>query len=169
MGLAYRGTGANRYNGLLRAEYRYDNTDEATAPDTQRKVAIVSGHINYQANGQFLVSGRAAAKWATDRSAGLDSSYTTQLFSARATYDLSAKWDVGLNAAVLLGGNGRARQHGLGAELGYLLADNLWVSLGYNLFGFSDKDLTGQDYTNKGVYLRLRWKFDENLFQGSRK
>ena len=166
LGLAYRGTGANRYNGLLRAEYRYDHTDEPTAPDTQRKVAIVSGHINYQANGQFLVSGRAAAKWATDRSAGLDSSYTTQLLSARATYDLSAKWDVGLNAAVLLGGNGRARQHGLGAELGYLLADNLWVSLGYNLFGFSDKDLTGQDYTNKGVYLRLRWKFDENLFQG---
>ena len=169
LGLAYRGTGANRYNGLLRAEYRYDNTDEPTAPDTQRKVAIVSGHINYQANGKFLVSGRAAAKWATDRSAGLDSSYTTQLLSARATYDLSAKWDMGLNAAVLLGGNGRARQHGLGAELGYLLADNLWVSLGYNLFGFSDKDLTGQDYTNKGVYLRLRWKFDENLFQGSRK
>ncbi len=169
LGLAYRGAGANRYNGLLRAEYRYDNTDEPVATDTLRRVAIVSGHINYQANGQFLVSGRAAAKWATDRSAGLDSRYNTQLLSARATYDLSPSWDVGLNAAMLLGGNGQARQWGLGAELGYLLADNLWASLGYNWFGFTDKDLAGQDYTNKGVYLRLRWKFDEKLFQGAAK
>jgi hypothetical protein len=35
-----------------------------------------------------------------------------------------------------------------------------------NWVGFSDKDLTGSDYTNRGVYLRLRFKFDGTLFQG---
>lgn len=167
LGLAYRSTGANPYNGLLRAEYRYENTDALAALESiRRDVVITSAHLNYQLNPDVLLSGRAAAKWVNDRSLGLVSKYDTQLFSARATHDLSKRWDIGLNAAALLGGSTRSRQLGLGAELGYLMADNLWFSVGYNVFGFIDKDLTAQDYTNRGIYLRLRWKFDEKLFQG---
>lgn len=170
LGLAYRSGGANAFNGLLRAEYRYENTEASNALESIRRDAVImSAHLNYQANPDLLVSGRAAAKWVSDRSLGLVSKYSTQLFSARATHDLSKRWDMGLNAAMLMGGNARSRQLGLGAEVGYLVADNLWFSLGYNVFGFSDKDLTAQDYTNKGVYLRLRWKFDEKLFQGAAK
>ena len=39
----------------------------------------------------------------------------------------------------------------------------LWLSVGYNRFGFRDDDLASEGYTNKGVFLRLRYKFDENL------
>ena len=46
------------------------------------------------------------------------------------------------------------------------MRQNLWLSAGVNWVGFSDKDLTGSDYTNRGVYLRLRFKFDGNLFKG---
>ena len=54
----------------------------------------------------------------------------------------------------------------MGIEGGYLIKENLWMSLGYNFAGFSDRDLTGTDYTNRGVYVRLRYKFDEDLFAG---
>ena len=53
----------------------------------------------------------------------------------------------------------------VGAILGYLLAQNLWLSAGFNFTGFSaTRDLAGGEYTNRGAYLRLRFKFDEHLF-----
>jgi hypothetical protein len=38
---------------------------------------------------------------------------------------------------------------------------DLWVSAGYNFVGLKDRDLTANEYTSKGVYIRLRFKFDE--------
>jgi hypothetical protein len=48
--------------------------------------------------------------------------------------------------------------------VGYSVATNLWVSAGYNFFGYRDTDLAGADYTAKGPFVRLRYKFDENIF-----
>ena len=137
----------------------------SVVPDSQRNIGIVSGHLNYQPNGRLLLSGRVAAKWAIERSLGLNSRSNTQLLGARATYDVTREWDVGVQAGALISPGANARQLGLGLEVGHLLTENLWLSAGWNAFGFTDKDLTMQDYTNTGVYLRLRWKFDENLFR----
>ena len=65
--------------------------------------------------------------------------------------------------------NGGSRQDSIGIEAGYLVQANLWLSFGVNARGFRDDELTGAAYTRKGVYLRLRFKFDEKLFQGSDK
>jgi hypothetical protein len=54
----------------------------------------------------------------------------------------------------------------VGIEAGYMLAQNLWVSAGYNIFGYKDPDMQGADYTAKGVYVRLRYKFDETTLDG---
>ena len=167
-GMAYRENAregaANKTNALMRAEYRTEDITDPAVGDSGRRVAIISAHVNHQGNPQLQLSARLAAKWARDRSLGLDSRETTQLLSARATYDIAPRWDLGAQAAALIGASGRARQLGLGAEAGYLLADNLWASLGWNLFGFTDRDLTAQDSTQRGFYIRLRAKFDEALF-----
>ncbi len=81
-------------------------------------------------------------------------------------YDISKNWDIGVLAAVMGSPQGGSRQWANGIEVGYLLAQNLWLSAGHNWSGFSDRDLTGADYTARGPYLRLRFKFDENLFKG---
>jgi hypothetical protein len=53
-------------------------------------------------------------------------------------------------------------------EAGYLLQQNLWLSAGFNHSGFAgDADLAGYEYTRSGAYIRLRFKFDENLFKGA--
>ena len=44
------------------------------------------------------------------------------------------------------------------------MARNLRVGAGYNIFGFRDADLTGQNTTDRGFYLLIGWKFDEALF-----
>ncbi len=72
-------------------------------------------------------------------------------------------------ASVLYSPKGNSTQHALGVEAGYQVQDNLWLSAGYNWRGFRDHDLSGSDYTNQGFYIRVRFKFDENLFAGSDK
>lgn len=62
---------------------------------------------------------------------------------------------------------GGVSQNAAGAEIGYLVTANLWLSGGYNWAGFRDRDLTGSEYTSQGGYLRLRFKFDERLFRGN--
>jgi large repetitive protein len=109
-----------------------------------------------------VLSGRYASKWVRETALGQTSAENTQLLAARVTHDLTADWDVSLHAAVLARGNGGAHQYGLGTEAGYLLAKNLWLSGGWNLFGYRDRDLAGQDHTQPGVFLRLRFKFDED-------
>ena len=52
----------------------------------------------------------------------------------------------------------------MGIEVGYLLTTNLWASAGYNVTGFREEDLAAGEYTTRGAYLRLRYKFDEALF-----
>ena len=47
------------------------------------------------------------------------------------------------------------------------MRQHLMAVAGYNLTGFTGdaaKD-TGFDYTGRGWYLGLRWKFDEDLFK----
>ena len=37
------------------------------------------------------------------------------------------------------------------------------LGVGYNFTGFTDQDLTQEEYTNQGFFIALRWKFDEAL------
>ena len=51
----------------------------------------------------------------------------------------------------------------LGAELAYLVGRDMQLGLGYNILGFRDDELTIDEYSRRGAYLRLRYKFDEDL------
>ena len=42
--------------------------------------------------------------------------------------------------------------------------DDLRLGLGYNWFGFTDEDLSLDEYTDKGFFIDLGWRFDESLF-----
>ena len=92
--------------------------------------------------------------------------YSAWLVGGRLTYDVTENWDVGLMTNYMYSPQGSSMQWAQGAEVGYLLRQNLWLSAGVNWMGFSDAQLTGSEYTNKGVYMRLRFKFDASLFQG---
>jgi hypothetical protein len=112
------------------------------------------------------MTGRIAGKVQRDRfEAGLEDRYHASLLAGRVVWDVTENWDIGLLAAQQLG-RGGARQHAAGLEVGYLLKQNLWLSGGFNWSGFAgDADLTGYEYTRRGAYIRLRFKFDENLFR----
>lgn len=164
-GLAWRDLTDHTWNALSKFEHRRES-DTTTAATVKRVMDIVSLHVNYESDSDWQASGHYAAKWLDDQSLGLSSRSNTHLASGRIMWDLTERWDAGILGSVMGDRGFRSLRYGVGAEVGYLLQENLWLSAGYNFFGFKDVDLIGQNATDRGVFIRLRFKFDEDLFTG---
>ena len=132
--------------------------------DDLRRVHMWSTHANYHPTRPLTLSGRYAGKWVDEDATGFDNDFTAHLLSARMTYDITERWDLGLIGSTLFMESFESQQYGLGMEAGYHLTHNLWLSAGYNFFGFKDEDLDEEDASNPGVYVRMRFKFDETMF-----
>jgi uncharacterized repeat protein (TIGR01451 family) len=165
-GVAYRDTVTNRLSALAKVEQRLEKDTTVPAALVDRDVSIFSTTASYQPTRADIVNGRYAAKYAQDQSLGLSTSLFTHLVQARYTRDLNDRWDFGIQMSALGNASFSSRQFGLGAEVGYLVEKNLWISAGYNFFGFKDRDLAPDNSTDRGFFIRFRYKFDEDLFKG---
>jgi hypothetical protein len=168
LGVAYRDTDTNRVNALAKIEWKDErDASNAAVGELKSRAFIASAHADWHPSRPWWLTGRVAGKWQRDQfELGVQSGFNAQLLAGRVVYDVTENWDLGVLAAVQTGQYG-ARQYATGAEVGYLLQQNLWLSAGYNVSGFSgDSDLTGYEYVQRGIYLRLRFKFDETLFKG---
>jgi hypothetical protein len=168
VGVAYRDTDTNRVNALGVIEWKDESDASNAAVGTLKTNALIaSTHADWHPSRPWWLTGRIAAKWERDQfEQGVQSRFAAQLLAGRIVYDLSENWDVGVLGATQLGQSG-ANQYASGFEVGYLLQQNLWLSAGFNVSGFKgDSDLTGYEYVQRGVYLRLRFKFDETLLSG---
>lgn len=185
VGLAYRDTDTNRVNALARYEYKLEDDDSglgvatgpglppvlggATRDSVRSRAHIVSTHADWHPSRPWWLTGRLAAKWQDDRFTSpdgrvVDDDFNAWLASGRVVYDVTENWDLGLLGATFRGDDG-ANQYAYGLEVGRLLRQNLWLSVGYNWAGFEgDPDLARYEYTQDGFYVRLRFKFDETLF-----
>lgn len=163
IGFAYRPVDNNRFDALGTIEVRNEYSGGTDVLD--RDVRIASLRANYHPSRPWWVSGRVAHKRVDELLAGtVRDAYSASLLGARVTYDITNRWTVGGLFSVLRG-TGGGRQYAYGVEVGYVLMDNLWATLGYNWRGFSDQDISSE-YTNRGWVLGLRYKFDEDLFRG---
>jgi len=175
VGAAFRPVDSNRWDALTKYEYKTSRNADGLL-GLREQVHMASLHGVYHPSRPLWFSGRLAAKSRQELGLSADgpTRYTAWMASGRAVYDITESWDIGLMAASLQGrasggggSSGWSRQYAYGIEAGYALQSNLWLSAGYNFRGFADKDLTASEYTNSGVYLRLRFKFDEDLFRGN--
>jgi hypothetical protein len=172
LGFAWRPLDNNLVNGLARYEYKTVR-DRAHAPAAEGgdnavpgeyyDAHIVSAHLDYHPSRAWWMTSRVAGKRNSDMTlpAG-EQKYTAVMAAGRAILDLSPRWDIGVLASVLYSPQGHSRQFAYGAEAGYRFAKNMYLSVGHNLSGFYDRDLSGSEYTARGTFLRLRVKFDEN-------
>ena len=178
-GAAWRPVDHNRFNALGRYEYKTQRDTRplstTVTPEDTYRAHIISVHGAYHPSRPWWLGGRVAYKNSSGFFTNPDGSVVKDNFSAilvggRVTYDVTENWDISLMGSVFQGLKGdKARQFASGVEVGYLLRQDLWLSAGYNWTGFSDRDLTSGEYTNRGAFLRLRYKFDENLFRGDNK
>ena len=164
LGGAYRDYDSNQLDMLAKLEYRLD--DNQTGADPYQKDAIVwSLSGNYHPTRPLTLSGRYAGKYTEYNAEGITSDNTAHALYGRGMYDLSERWDVGLQAGTYWNAQADDMAYMLGAEVGYSPMNNLWLSLGYNFMGFEDEDIAYEDTTQQGAYFRLRFKFDEDLFK----
>lgn len=165
LGFAWRQTDRNRWNAVMRYENKVEHVGAlATTPTTESVAHILAALVNVQPTERLTLSGRYAAKSARDEVGPLSTRSTAQLLMGRGIYDLNRRVDAGIISSLLATDGVSSRQYGLGGEVGLLVMKNLRIAGGYNLFGFTDKDLNTFGTTRKGAYLELGFKFDESLF-----
>jgi uncharacterized repeat protein (TIGR01451 family) len=80
-------------------------------------------------------------------------------------FDLSDKIDVGVAGTVRGGLDGDSFAWSAGPSLGFTPFENGWVSVGWNLAGFHDRDFEEARYTRSGPYVTMRFKFDQLTLQ----
>jgi len=165
-GAAYRGSAESKWDALALFEFRNQNASGSLTALAGR-LAVFSTNVNYQPAAGFSFSGRYATKFLTDRSNGLNTSSFNQMFSYHITKDVTKRVDLGLVGNMLTNPTLSTRQQGMGAEIGFQLKQNLWISSGYNFLGFKENDLPGGSDARQGAFVRLRFKFDENILKGT--
>ncbi|ALC17116.1 hypothetical protein DSOUD_2355 [Desulfuromonas soudanensis] len=106
----------------------------------------------------FLYGG----KYVSESFGGGDFSGYTDLIGGEMRYDLTPRWDLGAHGKLLTSWTHNQRSSSTGIDLGFSPVKNLWLSAGYNLTGFTDKDFSAADYTAQGPFIRFRFKFDQN-------
>ncbi|MCZ2496298.1 hypothetical protein GN316_05965 [Xylophilus sp. Kf1] len=163
LGIAYRDTSTNQLNVIGRYEHNTDHTTGPTNPIDYRN-DVVALSANYRPARPWTASVSTAFKRQVDRFDGPASVFNGKLVSGRLMYDINDRWDVGVLASNSWGGPSRDR--GYGAEVGYRAMTNLWISAGYVSGSYADSELYSTNSHWKKAYVRLRFKFDENIFNG---
>jgi hypothetical protein len=162
VGVAYRDTSTNLWNVLARYEYRTDNNNApVTGSDTQTQIAAFLA--NYHPVRAWEFEGQLAEKAVHELASGAVSDYDATLIAGRALWDFDIRWDLGLLASTTSGGG--SRDQGVALEVGRRVLDNLWVSVGAVAGRYADTELFSANSSWRGVYARVRFKFDEKSFR----
>lgn len=169
LGLAYRDPGDDRFNTLLRYEYR---RNPSTIPDdllsnsgTGSEEHLVAVEAIYAPNWRWEFYGKFALRHSTSYLASdLVGSSTIALTQLRATYRLAYRWDAAAEVRWISQPTADYSETGVSLEAGYYLSPNLRLSAGYALGAISDRDFNGSRSAS-GPYLGVTLKLDNNLFR----
>ncbi|MBI9077472.1 MAG: DUF11 domain-containing protein [Desulfatibacillum sp.] len=158
-GLAFRPIQSDAFHMLAKTVYKHERNEKAE-PQFDSDSIIPSLEGVYQASPQTQIIGKYACKFQMEN----EFEAFTDLWSGRVIHDITERFDasVGYRVFTTYSSAGSMRQGGF-AELGVRAFKDLWISGGYCFDDF-DTDLTGDSFMGQGPYIRIRFKFDENLF-----
>lgn len=158
-GLAYRPK-QSKWILLDRLDLIYDR-DINAGTDLQSRRIVNNLNANWKPNRKTQLALQYGAKYVLENIDGRDYSGYTDLYGAEARYDLTKELDVGVHGSVLHSWNSVQLDYSAGFSVGYKVVKNAWISVGYNVSGFEDRDFSKADYTSKGPFIRFRFKFDQ--------
>jgi hypothetical protein len=169
LGLAYRDPEDDRFNALLRYEYR---RNPSTIPDdllsgsgTGSNEHLLALEGIYAPDWRWEFYGKFALRNSTSYLASdLVGTSTITLAQARATYRLGYRWDVAAEARWISQPSADYSETGFSLEAGYYLTANLRLSGGYSFGAVSDRDFDNSRSAG-GPYLGVTIKLDNNLFR----
>ncbi len=166
-GLAYRNPNSDKFNALLRYEYR---RNPSTTPETVLFGSGTGSHEHlfgaeaiYAPSAKVEVFGKVGVRNSVSYLAeDLIGKSTVVLAQGRVTYRFTDRWDVAGEARWL--GQGGYSETGLLGEVGYYISPTLRLAGGYSFGKAGDRDFDGTR-TVGGPYLGVQLKLDQ-LFNG---
>jgi uncharacterized repeat protein (TIGR01451 family) len=157
LGAALRPVINDRVNLLSRYDFKYESAGLARS---QVHVGSVESSIGVNSRTHLFLK---YANRITQDSADDAFRSTTQMIESRVTYDLTPKIDLGIEGRHLWQNGLKTQLWGYGVEGGYRLATNLWLSVGYQINGIDQDRFAEGEGVVSGLYIRLRYKFDEGI------
>lgn len=119
-------------------------------------------------DGTYLGRSEISAFWGTryvfDRFGADDLKGWSNVFGADIRFDLGKSLDIGIAGTLRQNPGGRSYAGSGGPALGISPMSNTYISVGYNVTGFHDRDFEASRYTRSGPFVTLRLKFDQNSF-----
>lgn len=163
LGLAYRDSENNRYSSLNKYELNYSKNiiDENYKQITN----ILRSSHNYKFNKNLDGTLTLGLKNVNTTYEEIISNYTAYLIAGTVSYNIYKNWTTGINISTIFDSDGNIN-YGLGGEVGYVFESNLWLSVGYNIVGFKDRDFDPAGELNQGVYVRFRVNIGDLLDRG---
>ena len=174
---AHRPAGS-RWSWLDKLELREDRVEGAVAGQagpiglpltitgsarSRRMVNALS--INFSSEegraGRSEISLFWGSRYVSERFGDEDIGGWSNVVGADFRFDLSDSIDLGFAGTVRGGLGGRSFAWSAGPSLGFTPFDNGWLSVGWNLAGFHDRDFEEARYTRSGPYVTMRLKFDQ--------
>lgn len=146
---------------LDRLELQRQNRNGALAEDHRKIINNISA--NYRASDRWQTALLFGVKYLSQDIDGSRYSGLVDLYGFESLYDLSQEWDIGIHGSLLRAREDNQLRRSTGVSLGHVFAENIWMSLGYNLVGYEEDDLAPDHQTSQGPFLRFRMKFDESF------
>jgi len=175
---AHRPAGS-RWSWLEKFELREDRVTGAVAGqpgpigipltisgDARSRRLVNALSINYSAQGgqspgRSEISLFWGSRYVSEKFGNEDIGGWSNVVGADLRFDLSDTIDVGFAGTVRGGLGGDSFAWSAGPSLGFTPFDNGWVSIGWNVAGFHDRDFEEARYTRSGPYVTMRLKFDQ--------
>ncbi len=174
----------SRWSLLERLEFRHESADAAFDDDNvlgvpaygagaQETSRIINNlALNYRSGPEGLGHGLEAtlyygAKYVAGRYADdrYDGFIDVVGFDLR--QDIGTRFDIGVVGSVQHAWKRGVWSWGGGPSAGISPAKNLWLSAGYNIAGYRDRDFEADRYTRQGPYVTMRLKFDQLTLGGA--
>ncbi len=154
----------SQWSFLDRLDLIYEDASSPTAAQSSWRFIN-----NFNANRRIGASTQLSLQYAFKyvRSDFDGDGYTgyTDLIGLDLRRGIRGKWDMGMSASIYHSYQSDILDYGLGIDVGYNVADNMWLTLGYNLAGFEDDDFSQARYTAQGPFLRFTMKADQDTLK----
>gem|GEM_PF-551206 len=145
---------------------RLDLVDENTADGRDTTKFVNNLAVNSQISDRWQLTANYGVKHVQTDLLGDSLSSWSHLAGAETRYDITEWLDIGARAQVMKTGGVDGLAYSYGPNIGVSPVDNLWISAGYNVEGYSDDDFEAAEYSRKGPYLQIRFKFDQQSLDG---
>lgn len=161
LSLGYRPNSSN-WITLDRLEYKLDE-EQSVLGETSRQRKLVNNFVsNYKPDHENQLSLNFGVKYVVNSFDGDEYDGMTHLLGTEYRHDFTKLIDAGVHAHTLRSENSSNYLYSTGLSVGFQLARNIWLSMGYNTDGFEDRDFSAAGYTAQGPYVQFRMKFDQH-------